>query len=71
MSDESHKKVLADTNNYDPSKKTKIIIHGWKNTFKSNVGQKLKNSYLEKDDLNVFGKQKNGNSDFNLCEIYV
>ncbi|XP_063697711.1 uncharacterized protein LOC134828659 [Culicoides brevitarsis] len=53
MNDGSYKSVLADDKNYDPSKDTKIVIHGWKNTYKSNVGQMVKNSYLAKSDYNV------------------
>lgn len=56
MTDGSYKSVLASEDNYDPSKDTKIVIHGWKNTYKSSVGQSIKNAYLSREDYNVFGK---------------
>lgn len=56
MTDGSYMSVLENTKNYDPSKDTKILIHGWKNNLKSNVGQSIKDAYLSEVDYNVFGK---------------
>lgn len=56
MTDGSYKSVLASDDNYDASKDTKIVIHGWKNTHKSSVGQSIKNAYLSRGDYNVIGE---------------
>lgn len=54
MNDGTFLETLENNENFDPGKKTKIIIHGWKNTYQSPIGQKIKNAYLNKEDMNVF-----------------
>ncbi|CAO1386453.1 unnamed protein product [Diamesa tonsa] len=41
---------------YDSNRKTKIIIHGWKNNLNSDAIQLIKNAYLKDGDYNVIGK---------------
>lgn len=46
--------ILQNKTNYERDLKTKVIIHGWRNHYQSNVGQMIKNAYLNKEDMNVF-----------------
>lgn len=41
---------------YDPDKETKIIIHGWRSSTNSDTVQNIKDSYLQKFDVNVIGE---------------
>ncbi|XP_058057071.1 lipase member H [Anopheles bellator] len=45
---------LALNESYNPSLPTKFVIHGWMNSVSSPVGQQIKNSYLQRQDMNVF-----------------
>ena len=38
---------------YDSGLPTKIIIHGWKSSAASEIGQLIKNAYLQEEDMNV------------------
>lgn len=48
---------LALDESYDPKLPTKFVIHGWMNSIKSPVSQNIKNNYLQKEDMNVIGKE--------------
>lgn len=41
---------------YKPNKETKIIIHGWRSSTNSDTVQNIKDSYLQKYDINVIGE---------------
>jgi Lipase len=41
---------------YDSGLPTKIIIHGWKSSANSEIGQLIKNAYLQEEDMNVIRK---------------
>ncbi|CAO1389537.1 unnamed protein product [Diamesa serratosioi] len=45
--------VLVSFQDYDRKKKTKIIIHGWKNNLNSDAIQLIKNAYLNNGDFNI------------------
>ncbi|KAJ6626577.1 Pancreatic triacylglycerol lipase, partial [Pseudolycoriella hygida] len=40
-------------NQYNPSKETKILIHGWRSSTNSDTVQHIKDAYLQKFDYNV------------------
>lgn len=41
---------------YNPNLPTKFVIHGWQNSISSPVCQQVKDAYLKREDMNVFGK---------------
>lgn len=43
-------------NQYQPNKDTKIIIHGWRSSSESDTVKNIKDSYLNKFDINVIGQ---------------
>lgn len=43
---------------YKPNKETKIIIHGWRSSTTSDTVQNIKDSYLQKYDINVIGESE-------------
>lgn len=47
----SHLLILTD---FDPSKDTLFIIHGWKSDNESSINYKIRESILTENDLNVF-----------------
>lgn len=53
MNDGTFLEILENNDNFDPEQPTKVVIHGWKNTYQSPVGQSIKNAYLKNEDMNV------------------
>lgn len=39
---------------YQKSKKTAFVIHGWTNSYRSDISQSIKTAYLSSSDINVF-----------------
>ena len=54
MVDESKPLSIAKT--FDPVLPTKFVIHGWKSSSQSDIGQNIKNAYLTVSDMNVICK---------------
>ncbi|XP_046750691.1 pancreatic triacylglycerol lipase-like [Diprion similis] len=42
-----------DNSNWDSSRPTRIVIHGWINSYKSSICTKIRDAYLAEDDYNV------------------
>ncbi|KAJ1519397.1 hypothetical protein ONE63_004689 [Megalurothrips usitatus] len=40
---------------FDPTKKTRIVVHGWRSSADADIVQTIKSAYLEEEDCNVIG----------------